>query len=388
MPVSYPYIQYGGIWTTSQATDAVAAGTWAVPTAPHLFSWGANNFGQLGLGNTTNYSSPKQVGALTDWYKFVAGAGDYSIAIKTDGTLWAWGQGSFGCLGLGSTTSYSSPKQVGSLTNWKDISNGLYSSLAIKTDGTLWSWGWNDYGQLGLGNTTSYSSPKQVGLLTDWLSIAASGYYGFLAVKTNGTLWAWGRNNYGQLGLGNTTPYSSPKQVGALTNWLKISGGGYYGHSHAVKTDGTLWSWGINSSGQLGLGNTTNYSSPKQVGLLTNWSYSSSGAVSCLALKTNSTLWSWGDNSSGQLGQGNTTNYSSPKQVGALTDWLLIAANGYFSGYALKTNGTLWSWGGNGSGQLGLGNRTSYSSPKQVGSLTTWSNISPNWRNVNAIATT
>ncbi len=132
----------------------------------------------------------------------------------------------------------------------------------------LYSWGRNNEGQLGLGDSTNRSSPTQVGTLTNWLVLAGS-YRSSFAIKKDGTLWSWGSNNNGQLGLGNTTNYSSPKQIGSLTNWSAISGG--YEFVAAIKTDGTLWAWGRGLNGPLGLGNTTNYSSPKQVGSLTNW---------------------------------------------------------------------------------------------------------------------
>jgi alpha-tubulin suppressor-like RCC1 family protein len=209
--------------------------------------------------------------------------------------------------------------------------------------------------------------------LTNWLLVSAS-YEASVAIKTNGTLWTWGSNNYGQLGLGNTTNYSSPKQVGALTNWSKVefSSSGY--SVIAIKTDGTLWTWGFGGNGVLGLNNTTNYSSPKQIGALTTWSNAVSGTFFVLANKTDGTLWSWGYNAQGQLGLGNTTYYSSPKQIGALTTWLYIASCGY-SGNAIKTDGTFWTWGSNSQGQLGLGDfgtPTNRSSPNQVGSSTTW----------------
>lgn len=343
----------------------------------YLNVWGRNNSGQLGLGNTTNYSSPKQLGSDTNWSSF-SGFGSSTLSIKTDGTLWGWGFNGVGQLGLGNTTSYSSPKQIGALTNWLKISTA-YCVLAIKTDGTLWSWGQGTYGQLGNGSTTSLSSPVQVGALTNWLKVAANGYYTSIAIKTDGTLWSWGRNDRGQIGDGTTTNRSSPVQIGALTNWLSIAGGGYGGHSYAVKTDGTLWAWGRNGAGALGIGNTTDYSSPKQVGSLTNWLKISSGNYSGLAIKTDGTLWSWGLSNYGQLGLNNTTNYSSPKQVGSLTTWLYATAGGYNAVGAIKTDGTLWTWGNNGTGTLGLGNTTSYSSPKQVGSLTSWSTIDLGW---------
>jgi alpha-tubulin suppressor-like RCC1 family protein len=209
----------------------------------------------------------------------------HTLAIKTDGTLWSWGFNTNGQLGLGNTTNYSSPKQVGALTTWNKVAAGFFS-LAIKTDGTLWSWGFNTFGQLGLGNTTDYSSPKQVGALTTWSQIASSTHFS-LVVKTDGTLWAWGRNNAGQLGIGTSgggTYQSSPVQVGALTTWSKTAAAG--DQALAIKTDGKLWSWGANTTGQLGLGNTTSYSSPKQVGTLTTWSEVSGGATFSLALIT------------------------------------------------------------------------------------------------------
>ena len=152
MPVSYPGVQYSGIWTLQQAHDAIAASTWPIGSPQYLYGWGTNNYGQLGLGNTTYaFSSPQQVGSLATW-KSVTSKYFNTTALKSDGTLWAWGYNNNGQLGLGNTTSYSSPKQVGALTAWSKIRNGAYHTLSIKTDGTLWTWGYNTFGQLGLGN--------------------------------------------------------------------------------------------------------------------------------------------------------------------------------------------------------------------------------------------
>ena len=372
MPYINSGVQYSGLWTRAQQMQAVAAGTWTFAPTP-LYSWGQNDLGQLGLGNVTNYSSPKQISATDSWLQ-ISGGYKFFTGVKVNGTLWTWGWNNFGQLGLGNTTNYSSAKQVGSLTNWQSVSNGSYHVLAVKTDGTLWSWGYNAQGGLGLGNTTNYSSPKQIGSGTNWVTVAAAGVFNSYAIKTDGTLWAWGRNTEGELGLGNTTDYSSPKQVGALTNWSKISGF-YYGVL-AIKTNGTLWAWGKNNYGQLGLGNTTYYSSPKQVGALTNWSglaTSMAVAVAVGASKTDGTLWMWGDNSYGQAGQGTSgTTFSSPKQVGSLTNWTSQISIGQLTVNAVKSDGTWWSWGGGLYGTLGRGNTTSYSSPKQLGALTTW----------------
>ena len=350
-----------------------------------LYSWGTNDEGQLGLGDSggagTYRSSPTQIGSSSNWSTLSAyGMVRHALAVKSDGTLWAWGDGSDGQLGLGNRTDYSSPKQVGSLTTWLKAVAGYRVSFAIKTDGTLWSWGGDvqSFGVLGHGNRTAYSSPKQVGSLTNWAEVA-SGFRTTAAVKTDGTLWTWGNNYFGSSGLGQGTSshYSSPKQVGSLTTWLKVACG--YGHVHATTTGGALWAWGFNANGQLGLGNTTyKFDSPNQVGALTNWSSISDGTGGnrgfSLSIKTDGTLWTWGPGTSGRLGLGNTTDYSSPKQIGALTTWRFAAA-GSFQSIAVKTDGTLWSWGLNSAGELGLGNTTNYSSPKQVGALATWEKI-------------
>jgi alpha-tubulin suppressor-like RCC1 family protein len=359
---------------------SVAVGT------TQLWSWGVNNVGQLGLGNTIDRSSPVQVGALTDWSSISGGMATFSIAIKTNGTLWAWGLNTSGQLGLGNQTSRSSPVQVGALTDWSKISGGYNFTSAIKTDGTLWSLGGvNSFGQLGQNDQYARSSPVQIGALTSW-SIISSGSHS-LAVKTDGTLWAWGANSRGQCGQGDTTNNKfAPVQIGTGTSWSSAVAGS--GFSLAVKTDGTLWSWGVNASGQLGQGDIVNRSSPVQVGALTSWSskMTASGVGilfgHVLAVKTDGTLWSWGHNGSGSLGQGDVVNRSSPVQVGALTTWnecscKVIHSYGFGISAAIKTNGTLWTWGRNDfGGALGLSDVVNRSSPVQVGALTTWSSVS------------
>jgi alpha-tubulin suppressor-like RCC1 family protein len=158
--------------------------------------------------------------------------------------------------------------QVGSDTNWATVSAGQ-GAFAIKTNGTLWAWGSNYFGNLGFGNTINKTSVEQLGSDTNWYRISSGGAFA-IAIKTNGTLWAWGINSGGVLGLGDATRRYSPVQVGALTNWAKIDMGSS-GVSASIKTDGSLWTWGSNSFGGLGLGDTTNRSSPVQVGTRTAW---------------------------------------------------------------------------------------------------------------------
>lgn len=338
-------------------------------SASGLYSWGYNHRGQLGLGDTVDRSSPVQVG-ITEWLT-ASGGYSWAGAIKTNNTLWTWGNNSAGQLGNGTTGSvFSTPIQVGVYTNWSQIAAGGNDGLAIKTDGTLWAWGQNAFGATGQGTTGVVNTPAQVGALTTWATIAG-GFYASHAIKTDGTLWSWGYGQNGRLGLGNTTNYSSPVQVGALTTWLDITAG--YGWAAAIKTDGTIWMFGKNDRGQLGQGTVSvGISSPVQVGALTTWLKIASGAYHVLAINTAGQLYAWGGNNYGGLGQGNTTNYSSPVQVGALTTWDKIAGGPYTS-YAIKTDGAFWSWGYNHKGQLGVGNTTNYSSPVQIGALTAWS---------------
>ena len=294
----------------------------SIKTDSTLWAWGFNSSGQLGLGDTPNRSSPVQVGALTTWAQ-VSGGNAHTMAVKTDGTLWAWGGGSSGQLGLNDTaTNRSSPVQVGALTTWSKVASGDAHTMAVKTDGTLWAWGYGGTGQLGLGDTPHRSSPIQVGALTTWSQVSA-GYRHSLAVKTDGTLWAWGRNDNGQLGLGDTANRSSPVQVGALTTWSSVSAG--RNHTAAIRTDGTLWAWGVGALGRLGDGATTNRSSPVQVGALTTWMTASAGGYHTLAIRLDGTLWAWGYSPYGVLGTGAAgTSHSSPVQIGALTTWAKI----------------------------------------------------------------
>jgi len=349
--------------------NLIAGGESPPPIKYELWTWGKNNYGQLGLNDTTNRSSPVQVGLLNIWEKLPQNSYQHGLSITSDGALWSWGLNNQGQLGLGNTVNRSSPVQIGALKTWALASGGFgaESSLAIKTDGTFWTWGVNGSGQLGHSNTIFYSSPKQVGALTNW----ASGGGFFVVVKTDGTMWSCGVGANGRLGLGNTTYYSSPKQIGALTNWKQVCPSN--ANCFAVKTDGTMWSWGDNQvNGPLGLGNTTSYSSPKQIGGLTTWTKVSAKTTGCFALKTDGTVWGWGYNSgyaAGELGLGNSTDYSSPVQV---TTGVSFLSSHYRGGVIIKTNGTLFAWGKNNFGQLGDGTSTARSTPTQIGALTTW----------------
>jgi alpha-tubulin suppressor-like RCC1 family protein len=349
---------------SNAVTPVAEGGLWAV---------GNNDGGQLGINQLgAVVSSPVQVGSLTTWSQVSMSAQFYgSFAIKTDGTMWAWGDNDNGKLGVNSQINKSSPTQIGSLTTWQQVAAMADGGYAIKNDGTLWSWGRNLYGSVGDNTGIQRSSPVQIGSDTDWAYIGNGGKeYAAFAVKTDGTLWTWGRDGYGecmQNTAGSLVRRSSPTQVGALTNWAKVEN---YSATYAVKTDGTLWVAGPNNNGGLGTNNRTFYSSPVQVGALTNWSFGIGGYASA-AIKTDGTIWTVGINTQGALGTNTVYSYrSSPVQVGSSTTWSTFSLGE--QNVAAINDGALYVWGRNNAGQLGLNDLINRSSPVQVGSSTEW----------------
>ena len=251
------------------------------------------------------------------------------------------------------------------------LAGGGESSLLIKPDGSLWAWGDNDHGQLGVGDTTTRAMAWPVGTSTDWAGVACGDYHS-LAVKTDGTLWAWGANASGQLGLGDTTDRTAPVQVGTSSGWATMACGDAY--SMAIRSDGSLWAWGANASGQLGLGDTVTRTAPVQVGSDSDWAAVSCGSQFTVALKTDGTLWAWGADNHGQLGLGTTTAHSSPVQVGTDSDWTAVGC-GDADVEALKSDGSLWAWGYNDYGQLGQGDTVARGTPTRVGQDSDWASV-------------
>jgi alpha-tubulin suppressor-like RCC1 family protein len=314
----------------------------AIKTDGTLWSWGAGWSGELGNNETTHRSSPVQtVSGGTNWKQVACGT-SFTAAIKTDGTLWLWGANFMGSLGDNtSIVKYSPVQTVSGGTNWKQVSCGNYHTAAIKTDGTLWLWGQGTSGQLGDNTTVTKSSPVQtIAGGTNWKQVAC-GYIHTAAVKTDGTLWVWGYGeDWGQIGDGTRIGKSSPVQTASGgTNWKQVSGGFY--HTAAVKTDGTLWLWGRGSEAQIS--DYQHRSTPVQVvggGRL--WKYVSCGDRYTIAIKTDGTLFGWGYNVLGQLGNG-TTYISGTAQVQTVsggTNWKIASAG---SNNTIAIRGDYWA---------------------------------------------
>ena len=362
-----------GVWELDEVYNKInQGGIWSYDGISELFTVGYNNFGSLGQNDRTYRSSPVQV--TGSWVAASSATTISALALRSDGTLWGMGYNEYGELGLNNNTRYSSPTQIPG--SWVSLAGGggaMGAVSAIKTDGTLWAWGQNEYGQLGINKNPSnfdfVSSPTQVGTDTTWstdttltqVTIAQMS----AAIKSDGTLWTWGYNGGGGLAQNNQTNRSSPVQVPGTT-WSSVG----HGDSNlmAFKTDGTMWTCGGNGYGELGIGNRTQYSSPKQVPG-TTWKNGLNADNSAGAVKTDGTLWTWGRNQSGQLGQNDShspgpSSKLDPTQVPGTT-WDSISA-APASWYGNKTEGTLWAWGTNSNGNLGLNDKTSRSSPTQI----------------------
>jgi len=322
-----------------------------------MFVWGRGSNGQLGQNNgEANYSSPIQLGGDGIWGKLSQSSldtdGGYMAQTKTDGTLWVWGYNSKGQLGLNqpSSTRISSPTQL-SGTTWSQAATIQDAGcMATKSDGTLWVWGDNIYGQLGLiqGTNAEFSSPVQLpGTTWGTDSKMGAGYYRAGNIKTDGTMWMWGYNDEGQLGLNDRSLRSSPAQIPGT--WSQFSRSLGHGTNLAIKTNGTLWSWGSAFAGNLGIGAPDNgkRSSPCAVGSDTNWTKASAGYKHSAAIKDDGSLWMFGSNEFGQLGfnqSGFPNSYSSPKQLPGTWNSIFCAREWNI---ATKTDGTLWVWGQN-----------------------------------------
>jgi len=419
-----------------------------------VWSWGRGGTGQLGHGNTSNELKPLEIDGFDGVVQVAAGFW-FSGAVKDDGTVWMWGSNSSGKLGVGNSggSPLNVPTQIGGVYDIIRLSLGRDHALALRGDGTVWAWGNNFYGQLGNGTDgNSSSTPVQVSNLTDIVWIEAGNNHS-LALDSNGTLWAWGRNQYGRLGDGDDENSNVPVEVGefVLTNdMVSFAAGGE--HSLGITDDGTIWGWGRNNHGQLGDGSRSDSSNPVEVVLLTFaekvlqpslsvfsgqyldgievesfvatpgaelrytldgsmptemdslWPSSggleiesstilrirafasgmlpsdtrtatyrigpsvTAGSTHSVALDGEGRVWTWGNNETANLGDGNSANDWLPHIVDDLAPVIQISA-GLGSIYALLTDRTVKSWGRNGNGELGIGTQTPQSSPAQVSNL-------------------
>jgi len=364
-------------WKTGNTASGVATGTFQVTgtlTPPRIaagdthtlavrddgsvWAWGGNSSRQLGDGTTTQRSLPilVNVSGAVD----VAGSA-HSLALGNDGTVYAWGSNSHGQLADGTTTTRGYPALIAGLSGLGAVTAGGSHTLVLKNDGTVWGIGKNSEGQLGDATTTQRLTAVQASGLSSITAVSAGSNYS-LALRADNTLWAWGTNSSGQLGLGDTTTRLTPTQVPGISP-LSISAGS--DHNLVLLADGTVRAWGQNDFGELGDGTISQRTAPVAVSSLTSITAAAAGGDHSLALDNSGRVWAWGLNSSGQLGDATTTNRTVPALVQGLPVVMAIAA-GHNHSFALDAGGGVWTWGNNSYGRLGDGTTTNRTTPVQI----------------------
>jgi len=345
-------------------------------TGSNLKFWGISTYGQDASGvASSSVAAPVAINS-GDWSRiFSTGIG--AIGLKANGTLWFWGVNYYGERGNGVADGLIyAPVQIGSAANWAEVASVGSGIVALKTNGTLWFWGTNSYGQAGNGVADGLVyGLTQIGSASDWLSFDGGISIGVFAIKTNGSLWYWGDNYLGMLGTGEVDSLVHvPTQIGTDTNWIRIaSGGGVVG----LKASGTLWFWGANLFGYNGSGTTDDtIHEITQISSYSNWesivANGQKGGV--IGLKSDGTLWFWGTNLVGESGSGSADGYIyTISQIGSDSDWVAVSPGQGMGVVGIKANGSIWFWGTNENGERGGGTANSLVyPPTQIGTATNW----------------
>ncbi len=391
-------LTYGSTNSFAQTISAGTAHTAAICFNDSVVrDWGANANGQLGLNDTTQETSPLKVHGpgnvgFLGHIKQIVIRENFSLALMNDSTVWSWGYNGDGELGNNSTGERMVPVQVhgpgnvGFLTGITQISGGYAHAIALKSDGSVWAWGDNTNGELGDSTTTNRLTPVQVhgllnfGFLTGVTQIAAGQQYN-LAIIAGGNVLSWGLDTNGELGDGTLIDKHVPVQVhgpgniGFLNTITSIAAGGQ--HGLALKVDSTVWAWGLNVNGELGDNTVKIDSLPAQVhgfnnfGFLTGATFIKAGYYFSAAIVSDSSVWTWGFNHYGQLGVNDTTERNTPVHVhgtgnNGILAGIIEVALGDEHMIAKDKKGTYWAWGWNGNGQIGDGTTTDRWTPVMV----------------------
>lgn len=350
-------LSFAQCWTTANTNGRSTIG---LQTNGSLWGWGLYGTGLLGFGlgieNSQTNFPVTQIGIDNDWTANYSVGINHALAIKTNGHLYAWGNNESGESGNGTSGSQNfilSPQQIGNDT-WKAVAASNFYSLGIKTDGSLWAWGRNTEGQLGIGNVIWKNAPTRVGTDANWAKVFSVAQVSY-AIKTDGTLWAWGGGSSNNFALGyipDTNNYLAPHQVGVSNDWIEIAPA--FGHVIGLRSNGTLWAWGRNVDAfnnpyyGNGIPDSNNYeNNPTQIGVATDWARITISNQNFFGVKINGALWGWGLNNQGRLGDGTNITRYVPIQLGDESDWIFVDAgqdvgNQY---YAIKSNQALYTWG-------------------------------------------
>ena len=365
------------------AVSAGATYTIAVRDNGELYVWGNNAAGQLGLGDVAQRLTPTRLVlpevVVAPVGPIISAGSNHTLAISADGHLFGWGLGSL--TGEGANASRNTPTLVDDNSLWVAIDAGPFHSLAINAAGELYAWGQNGSGQLGDGTNIGRGVPIRVGSASNWVEVSAGRFHS-LALTADGELYAWGHNVQGQLGNATSANANTPQRVGAATNWVAISAGSGHlnagGHSFALTTDGDLYAWGRNDQGQLGLGDNDDRDVPVRIDSNNEWVYISAGFRHTLAISTDGELFAWGNNFRSQLGNNMGGNSNVPVHIGTDSNWAAVSAGGLHS-LAINDNGELFAWGFNDQGQIGDGFGGPFvirGAPFRIGTASNWTAIS------------
>ena len=316
-----------------------------------LWAWGDNALGQLGKNYNFQVFSPVLIDIGPDWAGIEANYGN-SAALKMDGYLYIWGSNSRGQLGIGpNAPNLVKVPTLVNLAKWAQVSIGNEHVLGIQTDGSLWAWGNNSFGELGNGTQVSSDHPVQIGSDKDWRAISAGNHF-CIAIKNDGSLWAWGDNQFGQLGDSTFLKRIVPVPIRKDKKWKQVDAG--YKHVLAIDSDKKLYRWGNNAS------------SPVLIDSNQVWMKVCAANSFSLVLDDLERMWAWGSNNEGQIGNGQTGGFvGAPLQIGKDNNWKDIATGSNHC-LALDKSGELWAWGFNVQGQLGQGNTLSLNTPTKV----------------------
>lgn len=326
----------------------------AVHQTGSLWLWGAGNEGQLGNGNFGNAFRPVRLDNTREW-DFVSCGPGFTHAIKKDGSLWAWGRNSEGQLGEGSRVNRDYPVRIGGDSDWAYINCSSSHCMALKKDGSLWTWGQNQRGQLGDGSRTDRLAPVRIGSDT-WITVSAGQYFS-TGIQTNHTAWSWGDNSKKQLGFNSATPlFTEPVKFSSDADWNMITASELHSHSLAIK-DGhykTLWAWGLNDYGQLGNGNRSDVILPVHTGQSDSWLWVDAGDEYSCGITKLHVLKCWGKNDFGQLGNGTQRDTFWPIRIDN-TNYYAKLAVGYNHTCGITVDSVIRCWGDNRNGKLGAG---------------------------------
>lgn len=338
--------------------------SFAIDDLGTLWAWGTNDYGGLGDGTVTARPEPVEVtGTVGFEITDVAPAWTHTLALDSTGGVWAWGDNTYGQLGDGTTVASLDPVQISGFGGQPitQIAAGRFRSAAIAADGTIWTWGRNQFGELGNGTTISSSTPVQVPVAPGRLALDIQvGLTHTAVVADDGTVWVWGANGEGQFGNGTTVSSTTPVQVTGLIGRTIVGlSTGAAAHTLALDSTGTVWAWGANGVGQLGDGTTTDRWSPVSLPSISGIGVTdlSASPSHSLALTSAGRVWAWGTNLAGQLGDGTTISRSTPAQIAALVGRTVTQLSAGFgaSSVARDSSGLLWGWGAGTDGQFANG---------------------------------